>query len=93
MINNSESLKAKIRNLSMGDSKKSLARNAFIATCTSRQSEQSIIQIDDIIEKIGSSEIMEEQWNTYCKKNSYVADLSWKDVITSTSKLRNLAAG
>ncbi len=56
-------------------------REAFRKTCESRNTENMIPDIIEIYRAIAENEAMEIQWDNYRRKQYYVGDLTWEDVM------------
>ncbi len=56
-------------------------REAFYKTCESRNTEDMIPDIREIYTAIAESEAMENQWENYRRKQYYVGDLTWEEVM------------
>lgn len=57
------------------------AREAFAATCKRRESQFSKSRAEEIMNNISDSKELEETWNTFAKKNHFVGEISFADVI------------
>lgn len=54
---------------------------AFQATCKKRETVFSISEIEDILSKIKNDEPLAKMWEQFKKKNFFVGDLHWEDVL------------
>ena len=63
---------------------------AFGATCKKRGTDDLAETADRIIETISADSTLAELWERYRKKFSYASEISYNDVIDSTSKLAGL---
>ncbi len=54
---------------------------AFQATCKKRETIYSKEEIEDTLSKIKNDKHLFEMWEQFRKKNFYVGDLQWKDVL------------
>lgn len=62
-------------------------QNAFLATCTKRNSLDNIPQIQQIIDSLSESSYIVEQWDNYQRNNSYVQGISLENTLSSISEL------
>jgi len=58
-----------------------LLAEAFRATCKKRETVFSKSEIEDTLLKIKNDEPLAEMWEQFRKKNFFVGDLQWKDVL------------
>ena len=65
-------------------------KQAFEATCKKRKSNEFFSQGSVIIEKISKDENLAKLWNSYQRKYSYAANITYEDVIDSVSRLFTL---
>lgn len=61
--------------------------NALTATCRKRESENVLPEYRRILEEIETSPAMREFWQSYQKKNSYAAGITWETVMQSVRAL------
>lgn len=64
-----------------------LLRDAYKATAHSRNTEGLINDAEQIMEDIAISEHMDMLWDNYKKSNSYVADISWDEVLGTVTDI------
>lgn len=64
-----------------------LLRDAYKATAHSRSTEGLINDAEQIMEDIAISEHMDMLWDNYKKSNSYVADISWDEVLGTVTDI------
>lgn len=62
-------------------------QNAFLATCTKRNTLDNIPQIQQIIDSLSESSYIVEQWDNYQRNNSYVQGISLENTLSSISEL------
>lgn len=71
-----------------GDSiEQSTLKDAFIATCKRRESEDKIPSLNSIIENVYETPMLNSQWENYQKDNYYVGEITWDEVCESVRKL------
>lgn len=85
MIQTATQLKAKVRNLSGGDSKK-----ALYFTSKKRETLGLLELGSGILDGINNSSSMMHDWNNFREGNYFVGDLTWTTVVESTTNLYNL---
>ncbi len=66
-------------------------RNAFLRTCQKRDTTHLIPFFYEILNEIKLSELMEKDWNNYKDNSFFVGNLTWYDVVNSTSELAQIA--
>lgn len=72
----------------VGDSiEQSTLKDAFIATCKRRESEDKIPSLNSIIENVYETPMLNSQWENYQKDNYYVGEITWDEVCESVRKL------
>ena len=65
-------------------------QKAFLATSQKRDTVHLIPRFYEILDEINQSELMERDWNNFKNNTFFVGDLTWQDVLISTSKLAEL---
>lgn len=65
-------------------------QKAFLATSQKRDTVHLIPRFYEILDEINQSELMERDWNNFKNNSFFVGDLTWQDVLISTSKLAEL---
>ena len=65
-------------------------QKAFLATSQKRDTVHLIPRFYEILDEVNQSELMERDWNNFKNNSFFVGDLTWKDVLISTSKLAEL---
>lgn len=65
-------------------------KKAFLATSQKRVTVHLIPRFYEILEEINQSELMERYWNNFKSHCFFVGDLTWQDVLISTSELAEL---
>jgi predicted nucleotidyltransferase component of viral defense system len=58
-----------------------LLRNALISTATYRETNEVFEVLDDLIELIENSTVLEEHWTRYKNKYAYARDIDFKDIV------------
>lgn len=75
-----------LQNVDMPINRKILA-DALTATCRKRERENVLPEYRRILEEIETSPAMQEFWQSYQKKNSYAAGITWETVMQSVRAL------
>lgn len=65
-------------------------QKAFLATSQKRDTVHLIPRFYEILDEVNQSELMERDWNNFKNNSFFVGDLTWQDVLISTSKLAEL---
>ena len=94
MIRTATQLKAKVRNLSGGDSIKAqtmLLKRAFLATSSKRNTSDRIPDFRTILANVESDDIMRRQWENYQKESFFIGELTWDEVMESVKLLAESA--
>ena len=60
---------------------KSVMQEAFRATCEKRETIFSEEKMKETLAKVVQSEAMEQMWEQFRKKNFFVGDLQWHEVL------------
>lgn len=91
MIRTSKQLKDKVHNISRGDSEiakmhadkidYNLLSEAFHATCKKRETVFSTKEIENTLSRIQNDEPLAKMWEQFRKKNFFVGDLQWDEVL------------
>ena len=90
MIRTATQLKAKVRNLSGGDSTKAqtlirvflmmILKRAFLATSSKRNTTELIPDFRNILMNVESDDVMRRQWENYRKESFFIGELTWNVV-------------
>ncbi len=75
-----------LQNVDMPINRKILA-DALTATCRKRERENVLPEYRRILEEIETTPAMQEFWQSYQKKNSYAAGITWETVMQSARAL------
>lgn len=62
-------------------------RDAIVSTSRKRKSEEKIVNYKEVLKEISDSTVMKAQWSTFAKKNSYVGEAEWDEVLHSVIHL------
>ena len=97
MIRTATQLKAKVRNLSGGDSTKAqtlirvflmmILKRAFLATSSKRNTTELIPDFRNILMTVESDDAMRRQWENYRKESFFIGELTWNEVMESVKRL------
>ena len=97
MIRTATQLKAKVRNLSGGDSTKAqtlirvflmmILKRAFLATSSKRNTTELIPDFRNILMNVESDDVMRRQWENYRKESFFIGELTWNEVMESVKRL------
>ena len=69
---------------------KNVLKDAFHATCKKRETIFSEEEMKDTLTKITTSEIMAQMWEQFRKKNFFVGDLQWDEVLQEVMKTMDM---
>lgn len=68
---------------------KAILKDAFVATCKKRETDNLQEQAEEIVKIIEADEQLQVLWKAYQKKYSYAADIDYASVISGVRKLMN----
>lgn len=66
---------------------------AFATTCRKRETELLYSDADKILENVEGSIALRRLWESYRKKYSYSADITFEETVKSTKQLVHMLAG
>lgn len=68
-----------------------ILKEAFVATCKRRESEDKIHGLAEVLVAVHNTEIMKSQWDKYRDDNYYVGDITWDEACDSVKELCSIA--